>query len=57
VVVDSNDCSLAILGWLNCGHNGGRGPRQATSATGVGVLVHGATALLVLFFLFKALES
>ena len=35
-----------------------RGKQRALSTgTGVGVLIHGVTALLVLFFLFKALGS
>ena len=30
VVVGGNYCGLAILGSVNCGRDGGRGPRQAT---------------------------
>ena len=31
VVVGSNGCGLAALGRLNCGRDGGRGPRQKSS--------------------------
>jgi hypothetical protein len=30
VVVGGDHCGLAILGRVNCGRDGGRGPRQAT---------------------------
>ena len=60
MVVGGNNCVLVYFSRLNYWHHGGvaRGKSRAFSAGNIGgVVFHGITAILVLFFLFKALGS